>query len=102
MKAFTINRYSKKSLTTVDLPEPIIKENEVLVEIHSASVNQLDAKIKTGEFKLYFLINSFDFRTRCCRNITKIGSKSVDLKSAMRFLPDLPILKLAHLQNILP
>jgi len=53
MKAFTISRYNKEdSLQLVDLPEPILKENEILVEIHSASVNQLDAKIKTGEFKL--------------------------------------------------
>jgi NADPH:quinone reductase-like Zn-dependent oxidoreductase len=53
MKAFVINRYSKdESLQLVDLTEPIIKENEVLVEIHATSVNQLDTKIKTGEFKL--------------------------------------------------
>jgi alcohol dehydrogenase len=53
MKAFTISRYNKEaSLQLVDLPEPIFKENEVLVEIHSASVNPLDAKINTGEFKL--------------------------------------------------
>lgn len=36
----------------VDFPEPILKESEVLVEINSAGVNQLDAKIKAGEFKL--------------------------------------------------
>lgn len=53
MKAFTISRYTKEgSLELVDLPEPILKENEVLVEIHSAGINQLDAKIKAGEFKL--------------------------------------------------
>ena len=53
MKAFSINRYNKEdNLQLVDVPEPILKENEVLVEIHAASVNQLDAKIKAGEFKL--------------------------------------------------
>ncbi|WP_315057515.1 NADP-dependent oxidoreductase [Chryseobacterium indoltheticum] len=36
----------------VDLPEPIVKDHEVLVEIHAASVNLLDSKIKSGEFKL--------------------------------------------------
>ena len=61
MKVFTISRYSKESsLQLVDLPEPIIKENEVLVEIHSASVNQLDVKISRGEFKL-FLPYKFPF-----------------------------------------
>lgn len=53
MKAFNISRYKKESeLQLVDLPEPIVKDDEVLVEIHAASVNQLDSKIKSGEFKL--------------------------------------------------
>ena len=77
MKAFTITRYSKKGiLQLVDLPQPIIKENEVLVEIHSASVNQLDVKISTGEFKLLLpykfpLILGHDV----AGTITKVGSK---------------------------
>ncbi|MCP1386343.1 NADP-dependent oxidoreductase [Runella salmonicolor] len=77
MKAYTINRYSKEdALQLVDLPEPIINENEVLVEIHSASVNQLDAKIKSGEFKLLLpykfpLILGHDV----AGIITKVGSK---------------------------
>lgn len=53
MKAYTINRYSKEDkLKLVEVPIPVINENEVLVEIHAASVNQLDAKLKSGEFKL--------------------------------------------------
>lgn len=53
MKAFSISRYQKESpLELADLPEPVIKDNEVLVEIHAASVNLLDSKIKSGEFKL--------------------------------------------------
>lgn len=53
MKAFSISRYKKeRELQLVDLPEPIVKDDEVLVEIHAASVNQLDSKIKSGEFKL--------------------------------------------------
>ena len=58
------------------MPQPIIKENEVLVEIHSASVNQLDVKISTGEFKLLLpykfpLILGHDV----AGTITKVGSK---------------------------
>lgn len=77
MKAFTITRYSKEGiLQLVDLPQPIIKENEVLVEIYSASVNQLDVKISTGEFKLLLpykfpLILGHDV----AGTITKMGSK---------------------------
>ena len=54
MKAYTIIRYSKSdNLQSVDLPMPEPKEQEVLIEIHAASVNVLDAKIKSGEFKLF-------------------------------------------------
>ncbi len=53
MKAYTIKRYSKEdTMQLADVPEPVVKENEVLIEIHAASINQLDAKLKTGEFKL--------------------------------------------------
>jgi len=53
MKAFTIQLYSKtENLEMADVPKPIIKADEVLVEIHSASVNQLDNKLKSGEFKM--------------------------------------------------
>ena len=53
MKAYTINRYSREDkLQLVELPEPVVKENDVLIEVHSASINQLDVKLKDGEFKL--------------------------------------------------
>jgi NADPH:quinone reductase-like Zn-dependent oxidoreductase len=53
MKAYSIKRYSKSdALQLVEVPEPLVKEKEVLVQIHAASVNQLDAKLKSGEFKL--------------------------------------------------
>ncbi|EJL71501.1 NADP-dependent oxidoreductase [Chryseobacterium populi] len=53
MKAFVINRYSKTDkLKLVEFPEPDLKENEVLVQIHATSINQLDSKLKNGEFKL--------------------------------------------------
>jgi len=53
MKAFEIKKYSKVApLQLIEVPKPKVKDNEVLVEIHAASLNQLDAKIKSGEFKL--------------------------------------------------
>jgi alcohol dehydrogenase len=50
MKVFTIkNKYSKEDqLQLVEVPMPIAKENEVLIQIHSASVNQLDCQTKNG------------------------------------------------------
>lgn len=53
MKAFLVDRYAKDAaLRLGDVPEPDLRENDVLVEIHSAGVNVLDNKIRNGEFKL--------------------------------------------------
>jgi NADPH:quinone reductase-like Zn-dependent oxidoreductase len=53
MKAFIIDRYGRKEkLHLREIAEPLVKENDVLVEVYAASVNVLDAKIKNGEFKL--------------------------------------------------
>ena len=53
MKAFVLERYGKKSaLQSTELPVPALRDDEVLVEVHAAGVNLLDAKIRDGEFKL--------------------------------------------------
>lgn len=53
MKAHFINRYGKPDvLTSGELPEPTMRDDDVLVQIHAAGVNPLDAKIRAGEFKL--------------------------------------------------
>lgn len=53
MKAYIIQKYNKnKDLMSAEMPEPSMKENEVLVQVHAAGVNLLDSKIKSGEFKL--------------------------------------------------
>jgi NADPH:quinone reductase-like Zn-dependent oxidoreductase len=53
MKAFLIDRYRKGgALRLGDTPEPRLRDNDVLVEIHAAGVNPLDSKIRDGAFKL--------------------------------------------------
>ncbi len=53
MKAFLLDRYAKKSaLRLADIPIPELRDDEVLVQVHAAGVNQLDSKIRDGEFKL--------------------------------------------------
>ncbi len=53
MKAFVVDRYGKKrALRPADLPDPVLRDDEVLVQVHAASVNPLDCKIRDGEFKL--------------------------------------------------
>ena len=52
MKAFIINKYTKGGLQLADVANPVVGNNDVLIEVYSAGVNLLDSKIKTGEFKL--------------------------------------------------
>lgn len=67
MKAYVLKKYGKDEkfeLEDVTLVDP--KANEVLVEIHAASLNQLDSKVKSGAFKLtmpykFPLLLGYDF-----------------------------------------
>lgn len=53
MKAFIIDRYSKKDpMRLGEMPEPELRDDDVLIEVHAAGLNVLDAKIKSGAFKL--------------------------------------------------
>src|SRR5437870_2945796 len=52
MKAFILDRYgSADHVRAGDMPDPELREDDVLVQIHAASANQLDSKIRSGEFK---------------------------------------------------
>ena len=53
MKAYVVDKYKKKgALRLAEVPEPDLRDNDVLVQIHAAGVNLLDSKIRDGEFKL--------------------------------------------------
>jgi NADPH:quinone reductase-like Zn-dependent oxidoreductase len=53
MKAFITDRYSKQDpMRLGEMPEPELGDDDVLIEVHAAGLNQLDSKIKSGEFKL--------------------------------------------------
>ena len=53
MKAFVTDRYSKQDpMRLGEMPEPELGDDDVLIEVHAAGLNQLDSKIKSGEFKL--------------------------------------------------
>src|SRR6185437_14568877 len=52
MKAFTIDKYgSNDNVRAVQVPDPQLRDDDVLVEIHAASVNPLDARIRDGKVK---------------------------------------------------
>ncbi len=53
MKAFILDGYGKKAqLRAGEVPEPALREDEVLVQVHASGVNLIDSKIRAGEFKL--------------------------------------------------
>jgi NADPH:quinone reductase-like Zn-dependent oxidoreductase len=52
MKAYSVSKY-KRPMQAGDVAEPALGDRDVLVEIHAAGVNLLDAKIRDGEFKLF-------------------------------------------------
>ncbi len=53
MKAFVLDRYGKSGNVRIgNMPDPTLRDDDVLVQVRAASVNPLDSKIRDGEFKL--------------------------------------------------
>ncbi|WP_242263846.1 NADP-dependent oxidoreductase [Bacillus cereus group sp. BfR-BA-01400] len=81
MKAMIIDRYGKVPMRMAEVPTPKINEYEVLAEIHAASINPIDFKIRDGKVKMLLkyempLILGNDFSGV----ITKVGSKVTRFK----------------------
>jgi NADPH:quinone reductase-like Zn-dependent oxidoreductase len=52
MRAFVLERYgAQRRVALAQVPEPKLRDDEVLIRVHAAAVNLLDSKIKSGEFK---------------------------------------------------
>src|SRR3989440_1254046 len=53
MKAFVVERYGKNDgVRFGEMPEPELRDADVLVRVHAAGVNVLDSRTRDGEFKL--------------------------------------------------
>lgn len=52
MKAVVIKKYGQKPVELVNVEMPNIADDEVLVQIHAASINPIDNKIKEGKLKI--------------------------------------------------
>ena len=81
MKAMIIDSYGKVPMCMAEVPTPEINEYEVLAEIHAASINPIDFKIRDGKVKMLLkyempLILGNDF----AGVITKVGSKVTRFK----------------------
>lgn len=82
MRAMVIDKYGKnKPLRLAEMPIPEVGERDVLAEIHAASINPIDFKIKEGKVKLLLkfampLILGNDFSG----TIVKVGSQVTKFK----------------------
>ncbi|PFM12805.1 NADPH:quinone reductase [Bacillus cereus] len=81
MKAMIIDKYGKVPMRMAEVPTPEINEHEVLVEIHAASINPIDFKIRDGKVKMLLkyempLILGNDFSGV----IVQVGSKVTHFK----------------------
>ena len=53
MKAFILDRYGSNDVVRAgEMPDPELHDDDVLVQIHAASVNPVDLKIRDGKLKL--------------------------------------------------
>lgn len=52
MRAFVVSKY-KGPVQEADLPEPVVGDRDVLVQVQAAGLNLLDEKIRAGEFRTF-------------------------------------------------
>lgn len=82
MKAFIVKRYGKKEkLHLATMPEPVVKENDVLVQIHSSGVNLLDSLLRNGGFKIFLPYKPpFKLGHDVAGVVTQVGAKASKFK----------------------
>lgn len=52
MKAMIIKKYGKYPLQLADIPTPVVGDYDVLAEIHAASINPIDVKVRDGKVRM--------------------------------------------------
>ena len=82
MKAFIVTRYGKKEkLQLLEIAKPVVRENDVLVQVHSAGLNLLDSKIRAGDFKMILRYKTpFTLGHDVSGIITQVGAKVTKFK----------------------
>ena len=82
MKALTFKRYGKSpEIGFTDVPRPTLKPDELLVQVHAASVNPVDNMILAGVFKpiLYFQLPA-TLGSDLAGVVTEVGSRVTRFK----------------------
>jgi NADPH:quinone reductase-like Zn-dependent oxidoreductase len=74
MKAYLVNRYNSP-MRAGEAAEPTVGDRDVLVHIHAAGVNMLDAKVRDGDFKLILPYKTpFTLGHDLAGVVTRVGS----------------------------
>ena len=104
MKAFVVEKYKKKgALVLINMPEPDLQDNDVLIRIHATAVNLLDSKVRDGEFKLLLPYRPpFVLGHDVAGTVVKTGPKVRQFKGVMRSIRDRAIIGSVHLPNSSP
>jgi len=82
MKALTFQRYGKSpEIGIADVPRPTLKADELLVQVHAASVNPIDNMIPTGLFKALMKFQlPATLGSDLAGVVTKVGSRVTRFK----------------------
>ncbi|MBY5520183.1 NADP-dependent oxidoreductase [Rhizobium leguminosarum] len=82
MKAFVVDKYQKKgALRLANMPEPDVRDEDILVRIHATGVNLLDSKVRDGEFKLLLPYRPpFVLGHDVAGTVVKVGSRAQRFK----------------------
>jgi NADPH:quinone reductase-like Zn-dependent oxidoreductase len=82
MKALTFKRYGKSpDIGFAELPRPVLKPDELLVQVHAAGLNPIDNMIPTGTFKpvLHFQLPA-TLGSDLAGVVTEVGSRVTRFK----------------------
>ncbi len=104
MKAFVVDKYKQKhALRLADMAEPTMGADDILVQVHAASVNPLDGKVRDGAFKLFLPYRPpFILGHDVAGTVVKVGARmSGASRWVMRFMRGRVIIASALSQNII-
>ena len=104
MKAFVVDKYKKKgALRLANVPEPELRDDDVLVRVHATAVNLLDSKVRDGEFKLILPYRPpFVLGHDVAGTVVRAGLRSRGSRWATKFMHGHAIIGSEHSRNSLP
>lgn len=81
MKAMIIQNYGKNPLQLADIPIPDVGDYDVLMEIHAASINPIDFKVRDGKVRVLLKYDMpLALGNDCSGIVSKVGSKVTKFK----------------------